>query len=267
MFIKLSKYWAVAVANNRTERSYLINLLSSNSSILIRIWVFVALYKLTFRSMAVTQIDGLNLSQIVWILAITQSLGCVVNPDVSKLIEEDVRSGNIAYMLNRPYSFLIYQFACFWGRSSASLPLNIGLSSVITAYFVGGIQFNPIGILAAVYLAIVGLCVHFLMNCMIGLLSFWIEDVSSFRWLYQKAYIVFGGMILPTAIFPTAFRKIAEVLPFAHIFHSPAQMVVNYTSSDFYFFAMVQSFWLVTLLIAISLLFTRVVRNLSVNGG
>lgn len=266
-FKRLTKYWAVLNVNRRSESLYLVNLLAANSSILLRIWIFVSLYRLTYYSMGVSQIEGVSMAETIWILALTQSLSCVASPDFSLRIEEEVRYGNVAYLLNRPYSFVFYQFACYWGRALAILPLNLGFSLGTAYFFVGPVNTSLQAILATVYLVIVGISINFLITCSIGLLAFWLEEISAFRWIYQKAYIIFGGMILPISMFPEKFRRIGEVLPFSQLFHTPALMLVKFNFNELCFFGMVQLFWLTLTALSIGLIFSRVVRNLSVNGG
>jgi len=51
---------------------------------------------------------------------------------------------------------------------------------------------------------------------MVGLLAFYTEDADSFRLLYSKLDLIFGGNILPIPFMPLFLQGIAFASPFVY---------------------------------------------------
>src|SRR4029079_207857 len=49
----------------------------------------------------------------------------------------------------------------------------------------------------------------------IGLLAFWMQDVSPVYWVCQKLLFVLGGMMLPLHLYPEVVQRLAAVTPLA----------------------------------------------------
>jgi ABC-type uncharacterized transport system permease subunit len=58
--------------------------------------------------------------------------------------------------------------------------------------------------------------INFFGYFMIGLLGFYTEDADSFRLLYSKLDLFFGGNILPIPFMPMFLQTIAFASPFAY---------------------------------------------------
>jgi ABC-type uncharacterized transport system permease subunit len=109
--------------------------------------------------------------------------------------------------------------------------------------------------------------VDFFINSCIGLASLWVEDTIAFQWIYQKAQIVFGGVMLPIALFPEKIRAIAEVLPFSQLFYSGARLMVQFDWLLLQRFVLIQAGWILVFGTLALIMFNRGVRNVSSNGG
>jgi ABC-2 type transport system permease protein len=86
---------------------------------------------------------------------------------------------------------------------------------------------QPIGLLYALVLGVLAGGVLLLCNALIGLLAFWLEDVSPLYWLWQKAMFVLGGMFVPLALYPEWLRLVALWSPFSALISGPGSMVVD----------------------------------------
>ncbi len=263
----LRKYISIASIQAKTEKTYLFNLFSKGAIIALRIWIIAQLYEASFSSGVVGQIEGITPAMIIWMVTLTQAFGIVTSPDVGTLISEDVRKGEIAYSLLRPISYPMQQFAGFWGRSAPSLILGTTLSVIVAFLLVGGFELHLKALFFGSILLILGLTLHFLISLSIGLLAFWTEDVSAFRWIYQKLYIMLGGMILPPAIFPERLQWIVERLPFAHLFYSASEVIVLFDYTRMMQHLCVQVGWVILLSIVSYFLYQKGVRRVAQNGG
>jgi ABC-2 type transport system permease protein len=106
-----------------------------------------------------------------------------------------------------------------------------------------------------------------LCNALIGLLAFWLDDVSPLYWLWQKSMFVLGGLFVPLALYPDWLRLVALWSPFSALVSGPGSMAID---PDPKIFAL-----LVLKLVGCALLaqnalervMLRGLRRLTVNGG
>ena len=58
---------------------------------------------------------------------------------VGRQVKTDIRGGNIAYLMNKPYHYTLYILAKYTGEWSIRLPMYAGLAVVIGTVMVGAI--------------------------------------------------------------------------------------------------------------------------------
>jgi ABC-2 type transport system permease protein len=261
------KYLEVAKVNYLNTSVYTVNLISRSVLVVVRIWAFTQLYQVAFAASRSTEIGGLTVPMVIWILMMTQSFQSSTRPHVSQLIDEEVKSGTLAYMVNRPYSYALFHYFGYLGRTFSSLWVNLAIGSLVSLALVGLIDFNWWGLLFGLGLLIFGVTLNFLIYLIIGLTAFWVEDTSAFTWIYSKGQLVFGGLILPLALFPENLLRIAEILPFSQLFYSAARVVVDFDLSLFWHYALIQIAWLAFFGLIAYQMFQRGIKNVSINGG
>ena len=263
MMRSLQKVLMIAQIEARSARTYMANILGQQIGILLRIWIISQLYAASLPG-AAAQAD---VALIVWTVALTQALGIFTHYEVDRRIESEVQSGQIAYRLLQPIAYPLSHLGLALGYARTYLPVTLCSASFVTWLLVGGIAVKPGALLGGSILLAGGMALHFLIALAIGLLSLRVEDISGFRWVYQKCWIAFGGMIIPVQQFPDWLRGIAEALPFTHLFSSAAAAIVNANSVNILAALAVQWSWIVVLLAITTLLYRSGIRHLSVQGG
>lgn len=202
----------------------------------------------------------------VWYLAVTEWVA-LSQPRLYQDIERDVRSGEIAYQLTRPTSYLGVRLSEAAGELLLSMAWLATVGVAMASMLQGGLPAQPIGLLYAAVLGVLAGGVLLLCNALIGLLAFWLEDCSPLYWLWQKANFVLGGLFVPLALYPEWLRLIALWSPFSAFVSGPGSMVLQ---ADPKIFAL-----LVLKLVACALLaqnalervFVTAQRKLTINGG
>jgi len=261
------KYTAIAQTSYATTTAYLFNLLASALKPAIFIWIFVQLYGATYKASGLAEINGLSLAMVVWTLGLTQAFHMASRPLPAILIEEEVKSGSLAYSLIRPYSYALFHYFNFLGRAFPTLIANGLISVLVLLLLVGTIHLTIPGIVFGLVLLFFGYTMEFSISLIIGLMAFWIEDTSALRWIYSKGQLIFGGMIVPLALFPEKIRNIAELLPFSQFYYAPAQLMISFDIKLFERFALIQFFWLTVFSIISYLCYKKGIRHVAINGG
>ena len=160
--------------------------------------VFMALWTAAFSVSGRTELAGYRLADMVWYLAMTETL-TLSSSRVFVEISEAVKAGDLAYTLARPLSYPFYQVANSLGNSAPRFLLNLLTASAVVGLGMGRIAGSPQGFLAFLGMAALALLLDALIAVLIGLSAFWIEEVMPAFWIYQKLLFTVGGLFLPLA--------------------------------------------------------------------
>jgi len=267
--LKFAKYWMIAYMSFINNSTRLTGLLGKALVVLFRIWIFVQLYEMTYRAANTTNIGGLTVAMTIWVLALTQSLQMAQSrrPNLASSIGLEVKSGQIGHSLIKPYSYMLFHFFSFLGRSLVEAFTNIFLAGMIALILVGPIDVTWEGLLMGIILLSLGFVMKFFVLFIAGILAFWIEEIEPVLWILSKAELIFGGVILPLSLFPPGLKLIAEYSPFGQFFFSGAQVLVQPSFALFQHYLVIQICWIVIFTFASQLIFNKSKREVALNGG
>lgn len=259
------KYWAIFQITFINSLAYPGELIGRSLMIIPFMWIFYQLWKVTYAAAGSDVINGLSLRAVLWYLMLAETIE-LGRPPLARTISENVKDGSIAYLLNKPYDFLLYQFSTTMGETIFRAALNALFGSAVILWLVGPPE-NLEGIFIALPAVLGAWILHFCVTVMIGLSAFIAEDVSAFMWIYQKLAFVFGGMLVPLDFYPPWLQTIAKALPFSSITYGPARLFVTPTTDLFISVMTMQIVWIVILVALLTFTYRRGVAYLTVNGG
>jgi viologen exporter family transport system permease protein len=202
---------------------------------------------------------------LVWYLAATEWI-LLSAPTVHVDLQEAIRRGDVACQLGRPVSFVGAAFAEGLGLLAVRAPV-LGATAFVCAYLFTAwtpplsvfLRVVPFGLIAAA--VITGLYLG------IGLLAFWLQDVSPVYWVWQKLMFVLGGLMLPLQVYPEFIQRAAAVTPFPSVLGGPASFVLRDASAGAATLAWQLALWGSLTAWAVSFVFRRAVAALTINGG
>jgi ABC-2 type transport system permease protein len=258
----------LAIANTRLMGSliYERDVLMQSVFMLVALVTFVQLWTTTYAATNQAVVDGFRLSDLVWYLVITEVIG-LSTPRIADKIDLDVRSGDIAYALTRPYNYPLYYLAGFWGETLLRVPINALVGGAVALVAVGLPPTSLSGVLAALVLGAGAITLKGMLGILIGLSAFWVEDTQPAEWIYNKFLLTIGGLFLPLELFPDWLASIARALPFASIAYAPARVFVLFAWPVFGPLLLTQLIWLGVCWLAITVVFDRATRRLVAHGG
>jgi len=261
----MNKYLAICKINLLNSLVYPTELVTRSAMILLFMWIFFQLWHITFVAAGSDLINGLSLHDTMWYLLLAETLE-LGRPRSARTISEQVKDGSIAYLLNKPYNFLLFQLSNGLGDS---LP-RMGILFLLGGALVWAMAGPPPDLVNWPFalIALVGAwLLHFFVNSLIGLSAFVVEEVAPFEWLYQKLVFILGGMLIPLDFYPVWLQTIAKSLPFAYMMYGPARLFVQSSLSLFPQILFGQLLWLVVLGGLLILVFSRGMKRLAINGG
>ncbi len=259
------KYWAIFRTQLLNSLAYPMDLLGRSLVIVLFMWIFMNLWRVTYGATGARAIAGLTLADTMWYLMMAEAV-MLSKRDLSETISEQVKDGSVAYLLNKPFNFILYHFSAGLGDSVLAFGGNLIIGSAVVWLMVG----PPPGITGWIFAgAAVGLSwlLDFCFSALIGLSAFVVEETNAFRWIYQKFLLLLGGVLIPLDFFPTWLQTISLNLPFAWIIYGPARLFVDPSLARLGHVLLQQSIWLAVVGGVVWVIYRRAVARLVINGG
>ena len=186
----MKKYLAIFKINLLNSLAYPAEIATRSGMILVFMFVFFQLWFVTYTSSGSQVLNGLTLRDTMWYLLLAETLE-LGRPRLARVISQQVKDGSIAYLLNKPYNFMLYQLSIGLGES---LP-RMGILFIIGGALVWAMAGPPPNLQnwPLAFLALSGAwLLHFCVNGLIGLAAFVAEEVAPFEWIYQKLVFIWG---------------------------------------------------------------------------
>ena len=119
----LRKYNAVLRVSVASSLAYVYEVLFRSLFLIVLMFVFGQLWKTTYTARGVSLLGGFSINDMIWYLAAAETIATSM-PQLTRRIDEDVRSGRLAYLLGRPYNYVLYNFAQYLGERLVRFCIN-----------------------------------------------------------------------------------------------------------------------------------------------
>src|SRR5437588_6923983 len=100
----LQKYIAVLQISVASNLAYLSEVFFRALLLVVLVFILSQLWKTTFSLRGAKTLSGFSIADMIWYLIIAESIAMSV-PALTRRIDLEVRSGQIAYLLERPCSY------------------------------------------------------------------------------------------------------------------------------------------------------------------
>lgn len=143
----MKKYLYIYKATLIENLSYIPNILLGFINFFVMIFIFLNLWQYIY-SDSTQIINGYTMKQMIWYVLITEVLWYGSrNKILTTEISQDIKTGNIAYNINKPYNYPFYIIAKHLGEITIKLILFAIVGIVTGLCFVGPIvNFNFVNI-------------------------------------------------------------------------------------------------------------------------
>src|SRR5512137_904967 len=112
----MKKYLAIFKINLLNNLAYPAELATRSGMILVFMIVFFQLWQVTYAASGSQVLNGLTLHDTIWYLLLAETLE-LGRPRLARQISDQVKDGSIAYLINKPYNFLLHQLFSGLGES------------------------------------------------------------------------------------------------------------------------------------------------------
>lgn len=212
-------------------------------------------------------IEGFTLNTMIWYLTMTEIV-TISTTNYYKRVSEDIKSGNVAYLLNKPYHYVGYAFFDNMGKVLLRFVINSIVGIAVALLYVGPMEGFELWMVPMVALGLLmGIVLNFFCNFALALTAFWVEENMPFRWIFHKLIFTLGGMLLPLELFPERLGQISRWLPFAYITYRPAKLAVDFSFDGFLGVVAGQTIYGALAILLCLGIYKKGVKALNVNGG
>lgn len=263
----MKKYLYIYKATLIENLSYIANVILGFINFFVMMFIFLNLWQYIYSDNSQI-INGYTMQQMIWYVLITEVLWFGTrNKILTREISQDIKSGNIAYNINKPYNYVFYIIAKHLGEITMKFIMFVIVGIVIGVCFVGPIQnFSFASIPLILIVVLLGILINSTIRIIISIFSFWIEDSSPFHWVYDKLILVLGTLF-PIEMFPKFLQPIIKFTPIYVVTYGPAKLIIDFSMQNFIQIFIAQIIYLAIIIFLVVFLYEKGVRKLNVNGG
>jgi ABC-2 type transport system permease protein len=259
----MEKYFAIFTLSFKRSLKNYKALIGLSIFLMTCLLIFANLWKIVA---AKTGMVVLNPDQLLWYIAFNEWV-LISIPDVQDDIEQDFRSGRLAYQLPRPVSYLGSIFAESFGVLTVNLMVLGGVTFMFSWLQVGTLPFHPIGLAVSIIFGFMSGILGIIFLMLIGLSSFWLHDVAPFYWIWEKLLFMFGGLILPLVVYPQWMQIFAKFTPFPSILGARSALALDFDIAHIIILATSIISWSVLGLFCLILFYRKSLLVLNIEGG
>ena len=263
----MRKYIHIYKSELISTLQYMLNILFRLVNFILLIFIFMNLWNYIYDNPN-KLINGYSKTQMIWYVIITEIIwGATDGRRYCRKIADVVKSGNIAYIINKPYSYIGYAISGHLGETTIKTIISIIVGFSMGIIFLKRFPVLSIPDIIIVFISgILAVLINSLLVTFIGLISFIIEDSNPIFWLYSKMILVLG-VLFPIEYFPGILAQIMRYSPIYVTCYGPAKLFVDFSYQSAIEIIISQAIYLGIAWIMCYVLYKKGVKKLNVTGG
>lgn len=190
----------------------------------------IFLWSAVFAGSEHSQIAGLSARQMVaYYLLVLVSRAFSSMPGLADGIALDVREGNIKKYLVQPVDMVGFLLAMRVAHKAVYYAIAAGPFAIVFFLCRGFFDGWPAPGLLAAYIASLFLAflIGFFFEALVGMLAFWVLEVSSFNFIVLMLNYTLSGHMFPLDLVPGVAGEVLRWLPFQYMAYFPAMLFLR----------------------------------------
>jgi ABC-2 type transport system permease protein len=210
---------------------------------------------------------------IAYLLLIHVSRAFSSMPGLAAGIARDIRDGSLKKYLIQPLDMIAYLLSYRAAHKVAYITTSVlpyALLFFLCWYFAGIFDTFPDALTFVAYLIslLLGFFIGFLFETAMGLVGFWILEVSSLLWVVNTVNFFVSGQMIPLEVLGQPWTTILKCLPFQYLAYFPARVFLGKVPPEqVWLDLLIEVAWALALLLLCRWLFARGLRRYSAFGG
>ena len=253
----------IFMKNQMQNRTYiLLDIFNMISRCLIVFLLYAYVFNLSGGS-----INGVSYETTLWSMFIYFCIMTLNTRKIYMLIMNDVKNGNVEMFINKPVNYELLSFYKALGQGIYSFVVISLLGSIAMVLFVGIPVLNLAIFIPTIFITIIlGQLLGLIMYSIIGILSFFMQDVRPIYWITDKFVMVLGGSYLPIALFPPFMKALAYISPFGAV-NFASSTIYDFWNNEFIIRIAMQVGWIILFGLLLVFVFDKAKKKAMINGG
>lgn len=236
------------------------------SGLLFFLFILIFIYNRLWEVIGIqTGEQGIN-STFIWYLLFAEAI-ILSSPKIERTFFDDIRSGTMAYYINKPISFFLMRYTEALGNMSVCFCLLVGFGSLATLFFTGQPPFKIEHFPLITLMCFLSACLNTLLFAAIGLCGLWLHSIRTLSMAIERLAFIFGGAIFPLTIYPQWFVDIAKWTPFYSIYYQTIKLVYDFSWTNLGKVILLNGFWSLLFISFITYAYSKLNKKVNVYGG
>jgi len=192
-------------------------------------------------------------------------------PGLSSSIAKTIRDGEIKRYLVQPIELLSF---LFWSRVAHKIAYYmVAIVPFAIVFFLSRTYFttpwlDPGTFACFIISLLLSFCLGFYLECCLGLIGFWMLEVSSLLFVYMLMQFFLSGHMFPLDLLPEPFSTLVGYLPIKYLAYFPAAVFLGKVTGSALAFDMVMLLvWIAVFYVASRIMYRRGLERYSGFGG
>lgn len=170
----------------------------------------------------------------------------------------EIRNGTFGKYIVRPVDPLRHFLSVCAGRSAFQMILAAAAALAWALPFLPLLApLDPLGAIAAMPVLLLGLVALGLVNYLISLAAFVVQDITPYHMVKNSVIELFSGALVPVAFFPAWARSVLEATPFPALASLPASLMLGQSTEGYPRSLAILAIWVAGLFLACRLAYAR----------
>jgi ABC-2 type transport system permease protein len=245
-------------------RTHYLFMLLGNIAYVVIVWF---LWKAIYGD--ASSLNGMSFDSAFVYLSLAMSVFILMQCWTEWFMSNTIITGNIVINFIRPMDYQVQLFFDQFGFMVSNIITTL-VPTWLVLVFVFGI---PIPFGANVLLFALGLvlafAISFCVDYLVGMLGFYTESIWGISMTKEVIVLLLSGALIPFAFFPEGIKAVLVWLPFQAIYNLPLRLLLEpgMGAGEALSIFGTQAAWVVALVLASRLAFSRTAKVLTVNGG
>lgn len=216
------------------------------------------------------QVGSFRFEDMILYYLVVHFLRKIIEPvqSVNYEVWTDINKGNLDVYLARPVSFGPFVF--FRSLGAPLIEIAVGLPFFLLFSWLLGLPLQTDPLLLAVFFVSVlsGFAILFLIQFIIGSLTFWFERIFGIRDMIFSVFMLFSGQLIPISVLPGWLVAVSRYLPFEGIYFVPGTIYAQGTlGPDVALYVFRQFIWIAVLWAVAATVWARGLTRYASQGG
>lgn len=230
--------------------------------VVVYIFVWYAIYNQT------GQIDGFAINEIATYYILVVTLAPLSLWGINEDIAYSIRKGYISRELLNPISYFTYYFGKDLGEMGFALLTAICTFIICNIFWTVLMPVNIWAFLGFICIILLNIPISYFLQMIVGTCGFYTNATWGMQILRKSIISIFSGLIAPLTMFPEAFQKIANILPFKEFFYTPINIYLGKIQGiEILGIIEKQLIWAIIMYAVAKVFFNKAVKKITINGG